>query len=228
MITQTSTYARAIVLMVTVALSGLTYPAVSFAQDIGGGASVLIASADVEAKLGKGIFSTPENRAHAPKHIEKKTIARSTVRSAHTRQTADSGKQGTASDKQGTDSAKQGTDTGKQGGDTGKETGRTNDTGPGSKLLGDAAKGVLTAEEYNKSGDNYFDAGQYEKAVDEYKQALRQKTNYPDAQLNLGEAYFNLERYEEAIAAEKHGTRSVLSITIRAWRRTTPGNMMTQ
>ena len=81
MITQTSTCARAIVLMVTVALSGLTYPAVSFAQDIGGGASVLIASADVEAKLGKGIFSTPQNRAHAPKHIEKKTIARSTVRS---------------------------------------------------------------------------------------------------------------------------------------------------
>src|SRR5437773_3054660 len=99
MITQNSTYARAIVLMVTVALSGLTCPAVSFAQDIGGGASVLIASADVEAKLGKGIFSTPQNRAHAPKHIEKKTIARSTVRSAHTRQTADSGKQGTDSGK---------------------------------------------------------------------------------------------------------------------------------
>src|SRR5881398_2138268 len=196
MIAQTSTYARAIVLMVTVALSGLTCPAVSFAQDIGGGASVLIASADVEAKLGKGIFSTPQNRAHAPKHIEKKTIARSTVRSAHTRQTADSGKQGT-------DSGKQGTDTGKQGGDTGKETGRTDDTGLGSKPLGDAAKRVLTAEEYNKRGDSYFDAGQYEKAVDEYKQALRQRANYPDAQLNLGEAYFNLGGYDEAIAAEQ-------------------------
>src|SRR5437588_9108021 len=129
MITQTSTCSRAIVLIVTIAVSGLTCPAVSFAQDlgslkqdIGGGANVLIASADVEAKLGKGIFSTPQNRAHAPKHIEKKTIARSTVRSAHTRQTADSGKQGT-------DSGKQGTDTGKQAGDTGKETGRTNDTG---------------------------------------------------------------------------------------------------
>src|SRR2546430_12250378 len=196
--------------MVTVALSGLTYPAVSFAQDIGGGASVLIASADVEAKLGKGIFSTPENRTHAPKHIEKKTIARSTVRSAHTRQTgdsgkqgSDSGKQGTDSGKQGTDSSKQGTDTGKQGGDSGKETGRVDDTGLGSKPLGDAAKRVLTAEDYNKRGDSYFDAGQYEKAVDEYKQALRQRANYPDAQLNLGEAYFNLERYDEAIAAEK-------------------------
>src|SRR5207244_11771229 len=128
MITQTSTYARAIVLMVTVALSGFTNAAVSVAQDIGGGASVLIASADVEAKLGKGIFSTPENRAHAPKHIEKKTIDRSTVRSAHTRQTADSGKQGTDSGKQGTDSAKKGTDTGKQEGDTEKETERDHST----------------------------------------------------------------------------------------------------
>src|SRR5256885_3600099 len=160
MITQTSTYARAIVLMVTVAWSGLTCPAVSFAQDIGGGASVLIASADVEAKLGKGIFSTPQNRAHAPKHIEKKTIARSTVRAAHTRGTADSGKQGTDSAKQGSDSSKQGTDSGKQGSDSGKETGRVDDTGLGAKPLGDAAKRVLTAEEYNKRGDSYFDAGQ--------------------------------------------------------------------
>src|SRR2546429_7892877 len=132
MITQTSNCARAIVLIVTVGLSGLTCPVVSFAQDIGGGASVLIASADVKAKLGKGIFSTPQNRAHAPKHIEKKTIARSTVRSAHTRGTADSGKQGT--------------DSGKQGSDSGKETGRVDDTGLGSKPLGDAAKRVLTAE----------------------------------------------------------------------------------
>src|SRR5712692_8218862 len=98
--------------MVTVALSGLTVPAVSFAQDIPGGASVLIASADVEAKLGKGIFSTPQNRAHAPKHLEKKTLARSSVRAAHTRQTTDSGKQGTDSGKQGSDSSKQGSDLG--------------------------------------------------------------------------------------------------------------------
>src|SRR5439155_273008 len=146
--------------------------------------------ADVEAKLGKGIFSTPQNRAHAPKHIEKKTIARSTVRAAHTRGTADSGKQGTDSAKQGSDSSKQGTDSGKQGSDSGKETGRVDDTGLGAKPLGDAAKRVWTAEEYYKRGDSYFDAGQYEKAVDEYKQALRQRANYPDAQLNLGEAYF--------------------------------------
>src|SRR5712692_10296542 len=126
--------------MVTVALSGLTVPAVSFAQDIGGGASVLIASADVHAKLGKGIFSTPQSRAHAPKHIEKKTIARSTVRAAHTRQTTDPGKQGT-------DTGKQTTDTGKQGTDTGKETARTDETNLDStKPLGDAAKRVLTAE----------------------------------------------------------------------------------
>src|SRR6266498_217779 len=133
------------------------------AQDISGGASVLLASADVEAKLGKGIFTTPQNRAHAPKHIEKKTVARSTVRAAHARQTSDSGKQTTDTGKQGTDTGNQNTDTGKQGTDSGKRTGRTDD-GLNTKPLGDPATRVLTAEEYNKRGDNYFDNGQYEKA----------------------------------------------------------------
>src|SRR5437667_3498327 len=57
------------------------------AQDISGGAGVLLASADVEAKLGKGIFTPAQNKTHATKTLEKKTVARS-VRSAHaTRQT---------------------------------------------------------------------------------------------------------------------------------------------
>ncbi len=151
--TQPSTYTRAVVLTLIAALSGLTYPLASFAQDISGGASVLLASADVEAKLGKGIFTTPQNRAHAPKHIEKKTVARSTVRAAHARQTSDSGKQTTDTGKQGTDTGNQNTDTGKQGTDSGKRTGRTDD-GLNTKPLGDPATRVLTAEEYNKRGDN--------------------------------------------------------------------------
>jgi hypothetical protein len=53
------------------------------AQDISGGAGVLLASADVEAKLGKGIFSTPKNQAHAPKHFEKKTVVRPARSAAH-------------------------------------------------------------------------------------------------------------------------------------------------
>src|SRR5438105_12708586 len=57
------------------------------AQDIAGGAGVLLASADVEAKLGKGIFTPAQNKTHATKTLEKKTVERS-VRSAHaTRQT---------------------------------------------------------------------------------------------------------------------------------------------
>ena len=61
------------------------------AQDISGGAGVLLVSADVEARLGKGIFTSPQNVAHAPKRLEKKTVAR--VRSAHTRQTTGGGGQ---------------------------------------------------------------------------------------------------------------------------------------
>src|SRR5881394_1076973 len=64
----------------------LAYAAV-IAQDISGGAGVLLASADVEAKLGKGIFTPAQNKTHATKTLEKKTVARS-VRAAHaTRQT---------------------------------------------------------------------------------------------------------------------------------------------
>src|ERR1041385_8152430 len=56
------------------------------AQDITGGAGVLVASADVEAKLGKGIFTPTQNKPHASKHLDTKTVTR--PRSAHaTRQT---------------------------------------------------------------------------------------------------------------------------------------------
>src|SRR5258708_34516249 len=67
------------------------------AQDISGGAGVLLASADVEAKLGKGIFSTPKNQAHAPKHFEKKTVVRPARAAAHPqKQPAASSRQETA------------------------------------------------------------------------------------------------------------------------------------
>src|SRR5438128_11052909 len=54
------------------------------AQDIAGGAGVLLASADVEAKLGKGIFTPAQSKPHVNKAPDKKTVARS-VRSAHPR-----------------------------------------------------------------------------------------------------------------------------------------------
>src|SRR5437879_10575378 len=43
-----------------------------------------LASADVEAKLGKGIFTPAQNKTHATKTLEKKTVERS-VRSAQDR-----------------------------------------------------------------------------------------------------------------------------------------------
>src|SRR5207253_10101998 len=64
------------------ALAFLFAYAAVIAQDIAGGAGVLLASADVEAKLGKGIFTPAQSRPHANKTPERKTIARS-VRSAH-------------------------------------------------------------------------------------------------------------------------------------------------
>ena len=81
--TQPSIFSRlaAIALLLAVAYAAL------IAQDISGGAGVLLASADVEAKLGKGIFTPAQNKTHAVKTLEKKTVARS-VRAAHaTRQT---------------------------------------------------------------------------------------------------------------------------------------------
>src|SRR5205085_1810678 len=81
--TQPSIFSRltAIALLLAVAYAAL------IAQDISGGAGVLLASADVEAKLGKGIFTPAQNKTHATKTLEKKTVARS-VRAAHaTRQT---------------------------------------------------------------------------------------------------------------------------------------------
>src|SRR5882762_1113197 len=85
MMTQPSLYSRLAVSLLALALSGFVEIA-SRAQDLAGGASVFLASAEVEAKLGKGIFTPAPNRAHAPKHFEKKTVARS-VRAAHPQRT---------------------------------------------------------------------------------------------------------------------------------------------
>src|SRR5947208_12009515 len=89
-----SLFSRAAVIAVSAALlsSSIAKPG---PQDITGGASVLLASSDVEAKLGKGIFSSPQNVAHTTKHLEKKTVARTSF-AAHARQTSSSGGQQTA------------------------------------------------------------------------------------------------------------------------------------
>src|SRR5437773_6433654 len=80
MITKFSLYSRIVASSLALVVSGFVNTGAACAQDISGGASVVLASADVEAKFGKGISSTPKNVAHTPKPVEKKTVARA----AHT------------------------------------------------------------------------------------------------------------------------------------------------
>src|SRR6185295_2087086 len=175
--------------LATIALLLAVAYAALIAQDISGGAGVLLASADVEAKLGKGIFTPAQNKTHATKTLEKKTVARS-VRAAHaTRQT-------TANNRE--------TNTNTSGNNSSGNTNRsTNDNVSGGPLGGPARRvgGSLDAEAFNKQGDDFFDAGQFDKAAASYQKAIKERPDYEDAYVNLSETYYNLGRYDEAITA---------------------------
>src|SRR5258706_5622437 len=154
-----SLYSRVVVFALMLSLSGFIKPGASFAQDISGGASfatdisgganVLLASADIEAKLGKGIFSRPQNRAHAPKALEKKTV----VRSAHPVRPQI---QTTASNRPERDKPVRDKPVReKPVRDKPEDTTPTSDNS--SKPLGDAAKRVPVARDSNKQRDELFD-----------------------------------------------------------------------
>jgi tetratricopeptide (TPR) repeat protein len=172
------------------AVSGLGTFSASLAQDITGGSSAELASAaEVESRSGRGVFTAPKTVSHHVKRPEKKTVARTTKVSKPQRETASTSRP----DRTRTDGSRT---TG------GGSTSGTGDRGiESSKPLGDAARRVAGPEELTKQGEDLFDAGQYEKAIDLYKRALRQKPDFPEAHLNLSEAYFNLGRYDEAIAS---------------------------
>src|SRR2546423_6240670 len=170
---------RLVVFVLTVSVSGFVHPGASFAQEISGGASVLLASADVEAKLGKGIFGSPPNRKHV-KRPPPKTVVRSSHATRPTTSTIPRTKP-----------------------ETEKPAEVSHRTGESTKPPADPIRRLPTAETFNKQGDDFFDAGQYQKAVDAYQQAIHLQANYPEAYLNLGEAYFNLSRYDDAVTAEK-------------------------
>src|SRR5260221_5069200 len=134
-----SLYSRVVVFTLMLSLSGFIKPGASFAQDISGGASfatdisgganVLLASADVEAKFGKGIFSRPQNQVHAPKRLEKKTVTRSAHPSHPQRQTT-------------------------AGNRPQRNPGETKPrAGDSSKPLADPPKHVPNAADYNRKGD---------------------------------------------------------------------------
>ena len=158
---------------VAAALLILNLALAAIAQDISGGAGVLLANAEVEAKLGKGIFTPAQNKPHVNKAPDKKPLRR-TVAAAHPRTNSGGNRP---------------TNTGNTSGN--RNTGNTGGTRP-----------AMDAEAYNKQGDDFFDAGKYDQAAESYQQAVKLRSDYAEAYLNLGETYFNLGRYDEAITAD--------------------------
>jgi serine/threonine-protein kinase len=57
----------------------------------------------------------------------------------------------------------------------------------------------LTAEEHFRRGNELIQAGELEKAVDEYKRALEMEPGNVDALTNLGVVYYNLGQLDDAV-----------------------------
>ena len=55
-----------------------------------------------------------------------------------------------------------------------------------------------TADDYFKTGTRFFAEGDYDKAIQDYKQAIKIDPNHINSHLNLGEAYYQKGMYEEA------------------------------
>ncbi|HVG20939.1 MAG TPA: tetratricopeptide repeat protein [Blastocatellia bacterium] len=64
-----------------------------------------------------------------------------------------------------------------------------------------------SAERYFKEGVSYYEAGQYQQAIEAYKRAVKINPEYADANYNLGMAYSSLGQYKEAIEAYKTAIR---------------------
>ena len=62
-----------------------------------------------------------------------------------------------------------------------------------SRLFGDFATFFINR------GINYHKLGQYQRAIDDYNEAIRLKPHYADAYINRGSAYFKLTQYQRAI-----------------------------
>ncbi len=65
----------------------------------------------------------------------------------------------------------------------------------------------IAPEELVPIGNAYFDKGEYKKAIEAYKQAIRIDPNYAVAHYNLGVAYGKHSHYNEAIEAFKQSAR---------------------
>jgi tetratricopeptide (TPR) repeat protein len=70
-------------------------------------------------------------------------------------------------------------------------------TGPTDS--GTAPTAMLTAEDYFKRGNEFIQAGELEKAVEEYKKALEIDADNVDVLTNLGVVYYNLGQLDESV-----------------------------
>jgi tetratricopeptide (TPR) repeat protein len=187
---------RLAALALALTVSGVVPAITSLAQDITGGSSSELASAaDVESRSGRGVFTAPKTVAHHARKLEKKTVERVTV--ARTQHQTGGGR--------GTTGGGGGSTSGGSGGSSGGSSSGGTDLGS-TPALGGAPRRVAGPEELNKQGDEAFDAGQYDKAIELYQKAIKQKPTYPEAYVNLSEAYFNLGKFSEAAAAAKTAT----------------------
>ncbi|HXG67773.1 MAG TPA: tetratricopeptide repeat protein [Blastocatellia bacterium] len=70
-----------------------------------------------------------------------------------------------------------------------------------------AAQQPKDAEQYHRAGVGYYDSGEYEKAIEAYRQALQLNPDSTDAWYHLGMAYSSLGRYKEAVEAYSRAIR---------------------
>ncbi|HYX30185.1 MAG TPA: tetratricopeptide repeat protein [Pyrinomonadaceae bacterium] len=193
------------------------------AQDISGGAGALLASADVEAKLGKGIFTPVQSKPHVNKVPDKKPVRR-TVASAHTRtnntgnRTTNSGNNSGNRTSNGTKPAMDAEAYNKQGDDlfdTGKYDQAADAYQQAIKLRPDYAEAYLNLSE------TYFNLGRYDDAITAANKAILLNLNTADAYRTLGLAQLHKNNLPDAVTALKRAhdlnaadieTRSGLSL----------------
>jgi serine/threonine protein kinase len=70
---------------------------------------------------------------------------------------------------------------------------------PGPTDSGTAPTAMLTAEDHFRQGNEFIQAGELEKAVEEYKKALEIDADNVDVLTNLGVVYYNLGQLDEAV-----------------------------
>jgi tetratricopeptide (TPR) repeat protein len=60
---------------------------------------------------------------------------------------------------------------------------------------------IQSAGKYNRTGNEYFSKGQYDRAISAYKKAIKAFPRYAKAHSNLGYALFEINKYDRAIEA---------------------------